>query len=348
MPARSKSARVVGTNKKLRFVKLRAWRTSMLERSPHRSFQRTRRRDYVRPLALPGYVHLTRQVNKVVWDNRKVLAAIAGIYLVLYVFLVGIGSQETYRSLITSLQDAGSSVSGGDVSKVGEAGTVFLSIATQGISETPSEAQQIYLVLLGLMVWLATIWLVRNRLAGHKVGLLDALYNSGAPIIPLFITSLILVAQCIPILLAYLAYNAALASGLLDGGVEAMLFWFGATFLSLLSLYWATSTVFSMVIVSLPGMKPLSALRNANSIMLGRRLKILLRWSWMIIVIGLCWAVILLPVILLDIWLSNTWDVFVTIPIVPVTLAILGALSLVWVSVYVYVLYRKVVDASAK
>jgi hypothetical protein len=329
------------------FKKFKTWQEDFLARRPHRTLKLTRRRDYVRSLDLPGYIAFTHYVNKTVWANKRQLLSLAAIYLVLFTILVGIGSQETYTSLSDTLQDAGTSVVGGDFSQLGEAGTLFLTIATVGISETPTESQQIYIGLLGLLVWLTTVWLLRNRMAGHKVTLRDALYNAGSPIVSLFLVLLVLLVQMIPILLAVIAYSAAASSGLLNGGVEAMLFWIGASILALISIFWATSTFFAMVIVTLPGVYPMKALRSAGDLVLGRRLRIVLRWLWMFVAVAVAWVIVLVPALLLDIWLRSIWPAYGVAPVIPLLLAVLGTVSLIWFANYVYLLYRKVVDESA-
>jgi len=330
------------------FKKFTAWKKQFLSRRPHRSFQLTRRRDYARPLELPGYIAFTHYVNKTVWANKKLLLGLAVIYLVLFTILVGIGSQENYDSLAAGLEETSESVTGGDFSQVGQAGLLFFTIATVGVTETPTEAQQVYIILLGLMVWLTTVWLLRNKLAGHKVKLRDGLYNAGAPIIPMFLIVLVILVQLIPILLTIIGYEAATASGLLNSGVEAMLFWFAAVFMGILSVYWITSSMFALVLSTLPGMYPMKALRSAGDLVLGRRIRILLRWTWMFAVIALAWAVVLIPLILVDQWLEGIWDAFSGVPVVPFVLALLSTISIIWISSYVYLLYRKVVDGSTK
>jgi hypothetical protein len=329
------------------FKKFKTWQKDFLARRPHRTLRLTRRRDYVRSLDLPGHIVFTHYVNKTVWANKRQLLNLAAIYLVLFTVLVGIGSQETYTSLSDTLQDAGTSVVGGDFSQLGEAGTLFLTIATVGISETPTESQQIYIGLLGLLVWLTTVWLLRNKMAGHKVTLRDAMYNAGSPIVSLFLVLLVLLVQMIPILLAVIAYSAAASSGLLNGGVEAMLFWIGASTLGLISIFWATSTFFAMIIVTLPGVYPMKALRSAGDLVLGRRLRIVLRWVWMFVAVAVAWVIVLVPALLLDIWLRSIWPAYGTVPVIPLLLAVLGTVTLIWCANYVYLLYRKVVDESA-
>ena len=328
--------------------KSKAWKNEFLSRRPHRSFQLTRRRDFARTLELPGYIAFTHYVNKTVWSNRKLLFSLAIIYLVLFAVLIGIGSQDTYTILTGSLKEAAVDITGGDLSQVGLAWMLFFTIATVGISDSPTESQQIYIALLGLMIWLTTVWLLRNRLAGHKVRLRDGLYNAGAPIIPLFLVTLVLIVQLIPILIVAIGYQAATASGLLNGGVEAMLFWMAAALLALLSFFWATGTFFAMVVATLPGMYPIKALRNAGDLVLGRRVRILLRWAWMFFVLALTWTIVLIPLILIDQFFKGVWPILENVPLIPVILALLSAVSTIWLSSYVYLLYRKVVDGSTK
>jgi hypothetical protein len=330
------------------FKKFKAWQKDFLNRRPHRSFRLSRRRDYVKTLELPGYIAFTHFVNKTVWANKKVFLGLAVIYLVLFSILVGIGSQENYDALAAGLEETSESVTGGDFSQVGQAGLLFFTIATVGVTETPTEGQQILIILLGLLVWLTTVWLLRNRLAGHKVKLRDGLYNAGAPIIPLFLIALVILVQLLPILLTIIGYEAATATGLLTSGVEAMLFWFAAVFMGILSLYWITGSIFALIISTLPGMYPIKALRSSGDLVLGRRIRILLRWTWMFAVVALTWAVILIPLILIDQWLKSIWDAFAGVPVVPFALAVLATVSIIWISSYVYLLYRKVVDGSTK
>ena len=99
-----------------------------------------------------------------------------------------------------------------------------------------------------------------------------------------------------------------------------------------------------MIIVTLPGMYPYRAIRTAGDMVLGRRIKILLRWLWMALIVSLTWLVVMIPVILLDMGIKSLWPAIEWLPIVPVTILIMAGASTVWVSSYVYLLYRKVVD----
>lgn len=330
-------------NIKKSFLAIKKRITSYSKHNPHRSFRRTLPRDDVHPLKLPGYFAFTAYVWKMIWTNRKIFISLAIIYAVLTALLVGIASQDTYSTLRETLNTTGGDFLSGSWGEIGKASLLFLTAMTGGLSQSLSDVQQIYTGLITLLTWLTSIWLLRNILAGHKVKLRDGLYSSGSPILSTFIVALLLLVQLLPLALALIGYAAASATGLLAGGVEAMLFWFSAGLLSVLSLYWITSTFFALVIVTLPGMYPFQAIKTAGDLVIGRRIKILLRLLWMIASIVITWAIIVIPMILLDAWLKSIWPAISWMPTIPIILLVLGALTIVWASSYIYLLYRKVV-----
>jgi hypothetical protein len=262
--------------------------------------------------------------------------------------LVGISSQETYSNLSVAIQESGTEALGGDWGAFSQAGALLISVATSGLSSASSEAQQIFAVLITIMMWLTIVWLLRNKMAGHAVKLRDALYNSGAPLFASIVVTLVILVQLIPIAIAAIGYTAASSTGLLDGGVEAMLFWLAAGLLAILSLFWITSSLFSMVIITLPGMYPFRALKTSGDIVLGRRVRLLLRWVWMMLTVLLFWAIVLLVFIFIDMGIKALLPQISWLPIVPFVLLVLGAITVVWISVYIYLLYRKVVEYAAQ
>lgn len=318
-----------------------------LARRPHRSFRRTRRRDYTRSLQLPGYFAFTSYVFGILKQHRATFLLLALAYAILTAVMVGVASQDTYTTLTDTLRQTGGEVFQGNVGEIGKAGLLFLTATTGGISQTPTEVQQVYAGLIALLTWLTTVWLLRNLLAGHKVKLRDGLYNASAPLLSTFLVALVLIVQLLPLAIALIGYSAAVASGLLAGGVEAMLFWIAAGTLGLLSLYWVTSTIIALVVVTLPGMYPWQALRTAGDLVVGRRARILLRILWMLLVATVTWLLIMVPIILLDTWLKGIWPATAWIPTIPVALLGLSSLTIVWSASYVYLLYRKVVSDDA-
>lgn len=345
MPKNSKSAfRIAFESQKARTSqKVRAY----LLRRPHRSFRLTKRRDFVRTLRIPGVISMTVEVTRVLWGHKKLFLGVAAVYAVLFILLIGVGSQETYAQLSQTLRETSGGLFQGNWGELQQAGLLFTSLATTGLGSGLAIEQQIYSVILALLVWLTTIWLLRHILGQRPVKLRDGLYNAGAPIVATFLIALVMIVQLLPAALAGIGYGAASASGLLQGGVEAMLFWIAAGCAILLSLYWVTSTFFAMVIVTLPGTYPLQALRTAGDMVVGRRVRILLRILWALCLTAFVWAIILIPVILFDSWIKSVWSAIQWMPLVPVTLLILTTVGLLWSTAYVYILYRKVIDDDA-
>jgi len=338
--------RIISTVKKP-FVAVKYAVERHMSRRPHRSFKMTRRRDYARSLKLPGYFAFTDSVRKTLWQNHKMFLLLALVYAVLTALLVGMASQDLYTTLSDTLRQTSGEIFSGNFGQVGEASLLFLTTITGGITQNPTEAQQVYAALIAVLTWLTTVWLLRNILAGHKVKLRDGLYNASSPLLSTFIVVCVLVVQLLPLAIAMIGYSAAMSSGLLSGGVEAMLFWIAAGLLALMSLYWITSTLIALVVVTLPGMYPFRAIKTAGDLVIGRRLRILLRLIWMLVGIAVAWALIMVPIILLDTWLKGIWPAIGWIPTVPIALLVMTSLTTIWSASYIYLLYRKVVEDDA-
>jgi hypothetical protein len=319
----------------------------LLARRPHRSFRRSLRRDYARSLKLPSYWVFTNNVRKVLWQHKRIFIWLVVVYGILTLALVGMASQNTYTQLGETLRSTSDQVFDGNLGEVGKASLLLITGATGSLSEPLSELQQIYAIMLVLFVWLTTVWLLRAILAGRIPRLRDGLYSAGAPVLSTFLVGLLLVVQLLPVVLALIGYGAASVSGLLDGGVESMLFWSVALLLGSLSLYWITSTFIALVVVTLPGMYPMQALKTAGDLVIGRRLRILLRLLWLALITVLLWALIMIPIILFDTWLKGVLPVIEWLPVVPIALMTISTFTVVWVASYIYLLYRRIVDDDA-
>lgn len=330
----------------VKFWRLRLVNEAFRERRPHASFRPTPRRDYVRTLKLPGYWSFTIHVFRTLWQFRKLVGGLLLLYAVLYGLLVGLASQDTFASLREALGEVGSVVAG-ETGSLTDAGLLLLAGSAGGFNAVQSEAGQIYAVLLGFMVWLAMVWLLRALLAGNRPRLRDALYNSGAPILPSILTGMALVVQLLPAAIGVIVISSAITTGFISQGVGGMLVTAGALLLILLSVFWATSTLFALVLVTLPGMYPMRALKLAGDIVTGRRLRILLRWVWMFALLFVFWIFVMVPTVLFDGWVKGAWPAIDWIPIVPLVLLVVSAVGIGFSASYVYLLYRKVVDEDA-
>lgn len=334
-----KQSRVAGI-----FLKLKQKIDKFLSRRPHRSFRRTKRRDYIKPLRLPGYFAFSMSVFRFVKKNKKILILNSLIFALLTGLLVGLASQDTYTTLTDLLKETGGEIIKGNFGQLNQAAILLTTVMTGGLSGGLNEAQQIYAVLLSLLTWLSTVWILRGILNDKKIKLRDALYNSGAPIVSTILVFLFGLIQLLPLAIVAIAYIAAVSTGLLNGGVEAMLFWLAAGLLTTLSLYWVTSTFIALIIVSLPGAYPYASIQAAGDLVIGRRIRILLRILWMILGVFLTWVVIMIPIIIFDLWFKSLVPAIVWLPIVPIAILILSSMSVVWMATYIYMLYRKIIE----
>lgn len=316
-----------------------------LSRRPHRSFKLTRRRDHKRSLKLPGYWSLTVQVFQTIWKNKKLFGSLALLYLSLALLSSSLMSQEAFEQTKSAIEEANQS---GGLGKILPVLFVSWSVMVDQVANATTSAagssQQVIASLFTLFTWLSTIWLMRGILAGHKLRMRDGVYSSGGPIIALLVLTLVLLIQMLPAALALMAYGAADASGLLDQTVILMLFAGGAVLLSMMSLYWAVATIIAMVIITLPGMYPMQAIKLAGDLVVGRRTRILLRLAWLAIVLTLTWAVFLIPTILLDGALKSAVPDLSWLPLVPIVALLLMTASVIFSASYIYIFYRRIVD----
>lgn len=318
---------------------------ALMNRRPHRSFKRTYRRDYVRSLNMPGYWAFTHSVHSLLWKNKKTFLYLVLVYAAMTAALVNLTSESLYAQMRDTVEQTSEGVLSGFWGEIGKAGLLLMANTAGLFNESSTGTQsQVYAVIIGLLTWLTTVWLLRVILAGRKPKMRDGLYNAGAPIVSTIIVTSVIVVQMLPLAVAVFGYGAATTSGLLEGGVEAMLFWAAAALLVMLSLYWITTTLIALVVVTLPGMYPLRALQTAGDLVVGRRLRILLRLLWMVAAIIIAWIVIAIPIILLDGWLKGGVPAIGWLPIVPLTLLILSSVTVVWTASYVYLLYRRIVE----
>ena len=94
-------------------------------------------------------------------------------------------------------------------------------------------------------------------------------------------------------------------------------------------------------------MYPMQAIRAAGDMVIGRRLRVLYRLLWLAVVVVLAWLLVTIPVILFDSWIKQLVSTVSWLPLVPLTIVIMSSLTLIYVSSYVYLLYRRIVDDDA-
>ena len=312
--------------------------------NPHKSFRRSYREDYKRKTNVPGVMHHVFASFRVIFKNWKLFLPFLIIVIILNAIFVGMMDQNDYSEYQEILDDTSMQVAGGDIGSVAKAGLTLIStITTGGLSGESSEAAVVFVVLIFLLIWLVTIFLLRHIMAGHKVKLRDGLYNAMAPLVSTLMIFVLAVLQCIPIFLLIIAYSAAMQTEFLATPFYALVFFIFAVLMIALSGYLLSSSLMAFVAVSVPGMYPLRALATASDLMMGRRVKFVLRLIALVLVLVIVWVVVMLPLILFDMWMKQ-FEWTQSIPFVPICLTTMTCFTCIYLTTYIYKYYRYMLD----
>jgi len=308
--------------------------------SPHRSFKRSYREDYVRGLEVPGMMYHIFATFRIIFKNWKLFLPLMVIAVILNALFVGIMDEANYVQFQDIMDQTSVEVAGGDIGNVAKAGLLLIStVTTGGLSGESSEAAVVFGVLIFLVLWLTTIYLLRHRLAEHKVKLRDGLYNAMTPLISTLLVFVVAVIQCIPIFLLVVVYSAAVQTEFLATPFYALVFFIFAALMMVISGYLLSGTLMALVAVSAPGLYPMKALRTASELMMGRRVKLILRLVALILVLGLTWVMVMLPLILFDMFMKQ-FEWTAGIPFVPICLTAMTCYTCIYVATYLYLYYR--------
>ena len=308
--------------------------------NPHKSFKRSYREDYARETEVPGMMYHIFATFRIIFKNWKLFLPLLVIAVIMNVVLVGIMSEDTYTQFQDAMDQTSAEVAGGDIGSVAKAGLLLIStITTGGLSGESSEAAVVFGVIIFLIMWLTTIFLLRHRLAGHKVKLRDGLYNAMTPLVSTFVVFAVAVVQCIPIFLLVIAYAAAVQTEFLATPFYALVFFIFAAVMILLSGYLLSSSLIALVAVSAPGLYPVKALYTASDLMMGRRVKFILRLVALVIAVVMMWVVVMLPLILFDMFMKQ-FEWTAGVPFVPVCLTAMTCFTMIYITTYLYLYYR--------
>lgn len=312
---------------------------SYMVRRPHRTFRLTRRRDLPVVSPLPSNIIFTTEVFGVIRRYKIQYLWLLVIYVIVFSLLAGFLNQDSYYNLTEAIKSLSNDVVGGRIDKATQTIALFGAAMSGAFNSSLTELQQALLALLGIMTWLSVVWFLRHRAQNIAVSVRDTIYSSGAPLVSTMILAFVGLVQMLPGAIAVILYSSAVSSGIIQDGFESMAFAIAAGLLVVLSLYWLTSTLFAMIIVTIPATRPFKAFSLAGDLVTGRRLQLMLRTIWVLVVLFIIAFFLLIPAILLADWLPFKW-----LPIVPLTLQILSGITILFSTTYIYMLYRRVID----
>lgn len=197
------------------------------------------------------------------------------------------------------------------------------------------ETTAVFTVLIFLMIWLVTIFLVRYIKAGRKVTLRDGLYNAMTPLLSSLVVFIVAVVECVPIFIVIIAYSAAIRTEFLTMPFYALMFLVFAGLMLVLSGYLLSSSLIALIAVSAPGLYPWKAFMTASELMMGRRIRFILRVIALVLVLAVITAVIVVPLAALK----------VPMEVLSVIMAFVGCFCSIYATIYLYLYYRYLLDA---
>lgn len=315
----------------------------------HRSFKRSYREDYVRPVETPGLLSHTMQTLKMIFSHWRVFLPFVLLMVLLYSVIVGLMSEEVYREIGETIDESGAELAAGKIGNFAKAGLLlFSTFTTGGLDTGMDESGMVFMIVLFLIMWLVTIFLLRHIFAGEQPRLRDGLYNALGPLIATLVVFMFIFVQMMPVMLIAITYSAAVTTGFLSTPFYALVYFIFAASMCLLSGYLLSSSLMALVAVTAPGMYPVRAMLAASDLTAGRRVRIVLRLLYLLFVIAFIYVIVMLPVILLDMWLKSIWDWLSGWPIVSVFLVACTCFVFIYAATYIYIYYRWLLDYREK
>ena len=313
----------------------------------HRSFKRSYYEDYQRKTELPSLTSQASAAFKMFFKFWKIFLPLLLIFVGLYIFLIGAMSENTLADVKANVEQTNKDVADGKIGTVGKAGLTLLGIISTGGLTTMNDAQIVIAVLLFAIIWLVTIYLARHLLAGHQeIKMRDGFYSALSPLVSTLVVGLIIFLEAVPIMLTIIVFQVALTTEFLSTPFYALLFFMFAALMITLSLYLLSSSFFAIIVVSAPGLYPLTAVRMAKNLIMGRRLRFLIRVFYLVIIVALLYLLLLMPAIILDGALKSqfAWLTDSKIPFVAIIQLTITVFIFIYLSIYFYLFYRALLD----
>lgn len=278
---------------------------------------------------LGGSFRRFASVLRLVKEHPRLLLGITAVYILLTILLVkGLGGAVQVGELKGTFQDLFQGVRFGSAITTAALFTSLFSSAGTANLVNGAAYQAVLLIIISL----AVIWSLRELYAKENPSLKNAFYKSMYPLVPFVLVVLVIGVQLTPMLLGNWLYSVVLSGGIAISVLEKAIWFTGFIALVGLSLYFLSSSLFALFIVTLPDMTPMKALRNARLLVRYRRWTLLRKILFLPAALFVLAAIIMLPFLL---WLPLVaeWVFFG-----------LSLLSWVLALMYMYSLYRELIN----
>lgn len=241
---------------------------------------------------LPTVRSLLKQSTGHIWSYKRVFMGVLVVYVLLCIVMVkGFASTIDVPNLKDELgSQLGTNALTQNLALVG------VVAASGGAS---NEAGDVYQSVLLVIIVLAFIWLFRHTEGKKniKLQIRQPFYEGMTQVIPFLLVLLVIGIQLMPMLAGLSIFGIVQNNGLAATGLETFLWAVLTTLLSLLTLYFLSSSLFALLIVTLPGTRPIAALKSARKVVAFRRMHLMAKLFGVILVCLSIVVVILLGIV---------------------------------------------------
>ena len=277
------------------------------------------------PERLPSVWTLTKKTCVLLWSRRWLFLGISLVYgMLTLVFVQGLSGGADVNSL---KQQLGLGI-GGNAGQLVTGTAVFTQLLAASGSNSSATAGA-YQLFIGLVVSLATIWALRQTVAGQRIRLRDAFYRGMYPLVPFILVLCVILLQLLPFLIGGLLYTTVVSSGIAVYTLEKAVWLALFLVLACVTVYLLCSSLFALYIVTLPDMTPMKALRSARQLVRYRRTQVFRKLLFLPVALLIAAFIVMLPFIVFAAGFAQ-WVFFV-----------LSMLGLVIVHAYMYTVYKE-------
>ena len=323
----------------------KVWAKKRARLKLHHSFKRSYREDYVRGLQAPGLVAHAMSTLKIILKNWKLFFGFLLIIVIMNIIFVGLMSEDTYQTVQDSLDESTEILQFGEIGRLAKSGLLLIStITTGGLTKGMTEVQQVFAFFFGAVTILVTIYYLRHLMAGNHPRMRDGLYNALTPLISTMLVLLLVFVHLIPVFIFVIVYSTALATDFLAEPLYAFLFWLFGSLLLLLSAYLLPGSILAICATTVPGIYPMQAVNATTDLIQGRRTKFIIRVLFAFLFLAVIWIIVMLPLIWLDLVLKQNIEWVEGIPFVSFMLQVMTTFTVIYLTSYVYLFYRRMLD----
>lgn len=297
-----------------------------LKKATYKSFRLQKR---IRPAQppIPTVRRLTVSAFEILRRNWRVFTWISIIYIMLSLLIGG----ALYQGIdLQGVKESAKNIFAGQWSDLFTAG-LLLTTLLSGSGGTNTGVND-YLAILLLCFILAVVWALRQILAKKSFKAREAYYRGLYPLAPFVLVLMVFTIQLIPFGIGAWLYATVITKVIAATIIEKTLWFLLLLMLLTLSLYMACSSLFALLIVALPDMTPMRALRSARQLVLHRRWIVLRKLIALPLIILILGVLIMLPIL---VWATA---------FAQASYFVLSVFGWQLAIAYVYVLYRSLLN----